>query len=68
MTSCASWRDEKCLGKPILITVFPRQGHYAFDPRNIVTYPAADRTVERIGDLVDCDLPALLGMAAGRAE
>jgi hypothetical protein len=51
-----------------LTTVFPRQGHYALDPQNIVTYPAADHTVERIGDLVDCDLPALLGMAAGRAE
>ena len=51
-----------------LTTVFPRQGHYALDPQNIATYPAADHTVERIGDLVDCDLPALLGMAAGRAE
>ncbi len=44
-----------------LTTVFPRQGHYALDPKNIATYPAADLTVERIGDLVDCDLPALLG-------
>lgn len=51
-----------------LTTVFPRQGHYALDPQNIATYPAADRTVERIGDLVDSDLPALLGMAAERAE
>ena len=44
-------------------TVFPRQGHYALDPHNIATYPAADRTVERIGDLVNCDLTTLLGMA-----
>jgi FMN phosphatase YigB (HAD superfamily) len=51
-----------------LTTIFPRQGHYALDPHNIATYSAADRTVERIGDLVDCDLPALLGMAASRAE
>ena len=51
-----------------LTTVFPRQGHYALDPQNIVTYPAADHTVESIGDLVDCDLPALLGMAAVRSE
>ena len=51
-----------------LTTVFPRQGHYALDPHNITTYPAADHTVERIGDLVNCDLPALLGMAAERAE
>jgi FMN phosphatase YigB (HAD superfamily) len=40
-------------------TIFPRQGHYALDRRNIVAYPAADLTVERIGDLVDYDLTAL---------
>ena len=51
-----------------LTAVFPRQGHYALDPQNIITYPAADYTVERIGDLVDYDLPALLGMATGRVE
>lgn len=36
-----------------LTTVFPRQGHYALDPVNIARYPAADMTVERIGDLVE---------------
>lgn len=51
-----------------LTTIFPRQGHYALDPHNIATYPAADRMIERIGDLVDCELPTLLGMATGRAE
>ena len=52
-----------------LTTVFPRQGHYALDPDNIVTYPAADLTVERIGDLVDYDLPILLNAArAGQPE
>jgi FMN phosphatase YigB (HAD superfamily) len=51
-----------------LTTIFPRQGHYALDPHNIATYPAADCTIKRIGDLVGCDLPALLGMAVGRAE
>jgi FMN phosphatase YigB (HAD superfamily) len=40
-------------------TIFPRQGHYALDRRNIVAYPPADLTVERIGDLVDYDLTAL---------
>jgi FMN phosphatase YigB (HAD superfamily) len=51
-----------------LTTVFPRQGHYALDPNNIATYPPADLTVERIGELVGCDLPALLGGANdGRA-
>ncbi|HET7024517.1 MAG TPA: HAD family hydrolase [Gemmatimonadales bacterium] len=46
-------------------TVFPRQGHYALDPRNIAAYPAADLTVERIGQLASADLPALLGRPAG---
>jgi FMN phosphatase YigB (HAD superfamily) len=33
-------------------TIFPRQGHYALDPKEIAAYPAADLTVERIGDLL----------------
>jgi FMN phosphatase YigB (HAD superfamily) len=45
-----------------LTTVFPRQGHYAFDPKNIAAYPPTDITVERIGELVNYDLPALLGV------
>jgi FMN phosphatase YigB (HAD superfamily) len=44
-----------------LTTVWPRQGHYALDPQAIVTYPPADLTIERIGDLVNYDLTALLG-------
>jgi FMN phosphatase YigB (HAD superfamily) len=40
-------------------TIFPRQGHYALDPKNVSTYPPADITIERIGDLVNCDLTAL---------
>lgn len=43
-----------------LTTVFPRQGHYALDPANVAAYAAADITVERIGDLVEQDFPALL--------
>jgi FMN phosphatase YigB (HAD superfamily) len=35
-----------------LTTVFPRQGHYALDPRNLSAYPAADLTIDRIGDLL----------------
>jgi FMN phosphatase YigB (HAD superfamily) len=46
-----------------LTTVFPRQGHYAHDPNNLTAYPAADLTIERIGDLVTCDLPVLVGLA-----
>ncbi|MEP7069783.1 MAG: HAD family hydrolase [Usitatibacter sp.] len=41
--------------KERLTTVFPRQGHYAFDPRIVASSPPADLTVERIGDLLDCD-------------
>lgn len=44
---------------PRVTTVFPRQGHYAHDPETLATNPAADLTVERIGDLVDYDLSAL---------
>jgi FMN phosphatase YigB (HAD superfamily) len=40
-------------------TVFPRQGHYALDPKILATYPPADVTVERIGDLLQVD-PELL--------
>ena len=43
-----------------LTTVFPRQGHYAHDPHALATYPAADITIERIGDLRGFDLPKLL--------
>jgi FMN phosphatase YigB (HAD superfamily) len=50
-----------------LTTIFPRQGHYALDPYNIDKYPAADLTVERIGDLVDCDLSTLLGKADSKS-
>ena len=45
-----------------LTTIFARQGHYALDLENINTYPPADLTIERIGDLVDCDLSGLLGV------
>jgi FMN phosphatase YigB (HAD superfamily) len=48
------WRDR-------LTTVFPRQGHYALDTKAIATYPAADITIERIGELVNYDLSAFLG-------
>lgn len=43
-----------------LTTVFPRQGHYAFDPKEITSNPPADVTVERIGELVDIDVEWLL--------
>jgi len=43
-----------------LVTVFPRQGHYAHDPANAGRYPPADCSVERIGDLLAVDLDTLL--------
>ena len=46
-----------------LVTVFPRQGHYAHDADAIATCPAADVTVERIGDLLVIDAGKLLGFA-----
>ncbi|HEV7137464.1 MAG TPA: HAD family hydrolase [Steroidobacteraceae bacterium] len=39
-----------------LTTIFPRQGHYALDPKQIAAYPAADVTVERIGDLLNLSI------------
>lgn len=52
---------------PRVTTVFPRQGHYAVDPKALADYPPADLTVERIGDLTDHDLPALLARATAGA-
>ncbi len=51
---------KKILGNR-LTTVFVRQGHYALDPKNVATYPSADITLERIGDLVNYELSTLLG-------
>jgi FMN phosphatase YigB (HAD superfamily) len=45
-----------------LTTVFPRQGHYAFDTQEIAKYPPPDITVERIGDLLEYDLPAFFSV------
>jgi len=41
-------------------TVFPRQGHYAHDPKVIAECPPADITVERVGELVDYELDRFL--------
>jgi FMN phosphatase YigB (HAD superfamily) len=41
-------------------TVFPRQGQYARDPTILAACPPADLTVDRIADLLNCDLPALV--------
>src|SRR5436190_16193811 len=44
-----SWKNR-------VTTVFVRQGHYALDPKIFSQYAAADRTVERIGDLLNFQL------------
>jgi hypothetical protein len=46
---------------PRLTTIFVRQGHYALDMANISTYPAADITVEKIGDLATVNVSHLSG-------
>jgi FMN phosphatase YigB (HAD superfamily) len=46
-------------------TVFPRQGHYAHDPEALAKYPAPDISIERVGTLLDYDLPALLAAGCG---
>jgi FMN phosphatase YigB (HAD superfamily) len=44
-----------------LTTVFVRQGHYALDARELASWPAADVTLERVGEL---RVPAL-GLPSG---
>lgn len=46
-----------------LTTVWPRQGHYALDPQAAATYPPADLSIERVGDLVGYGLAPLLSGA-----
>ncbi|MDR3388782.1 MAG: HAD family hydrolase [Rudaea sp.] len=48
-----------------LTTVFPRQGHYALDPKNVHSYWPADITIENIGGLLEHDFAPL--SAASRA-
>lgn len=41
-------------------TVFPKQGHYAFDPDILAECPPADIELAEISDLLTYDLPAIL--------
>jgi FMN phosphatase YigB (HAD superfamily) len=41
-------------------TVFPKQGHYAFDPNILAEYPPPDIELAKIGDLRTYDLSAFL--------
>src|SRR5229473_3062254 len=40
---------------PRVTTVFPRQGHYALDEKELAKYPLPDLTIDRIGALLDYD-------------
>jgi len=53
---------KKVWGKRVT-TVFPRQGHYATDPKALEGHPPADVTIERIGELLDYDLAGLVAAA-----
>ena len=46
---------------PKVTTIFPRQGHYALDAKEVAQYPAANITLEAIGELAARDLSALAG-------
>jgi len=46
-------------------TVFPRQGHYAHDPEVLATFPGADISIDRIGDLLNYDLANLVRTKTG---
>ena len=35
-----------------ITTIFPKQGHYALDEKEVAKYPKADISIERIGDIL----------------
>jgi FMN phosphatase YigB (HAD superfamily) len=41
-------------------TVFPKQGHYAHDPKILSEFPPADIELANIGDVITCNLSAFL--------
>jgi FMN phosphatase YigB (HAD superfamily) len=44
-------------------TVFPKQGHYALDEKEIAKYPKADISIERVGDLLGYNAEQLITKA-----
>jgi hypothetical protein len=58
---------KRVLGEGVT-TIFVRQGHYARDRALVARFPAADVTIERIGDLIDLDLEPLVGRPASGAH
>lgn len=57
----AIWRER-------LTTIFPRQGHYALDTAVVAAQPAADWTIEHIGELADLDPLSLIKQCADVAR
>jgi hypothetical protein len=55
----AAWGDR-------VTTIFPRQGHYALDPKNVSMYPAADLSIDHISELLDYDIAAIQRAANNR--
>jgi FMN phosphatase YigB (HAD superfamily) len=53
----------KKVWKARVTTIFPRQGHYAHDPQALRAYPLPDVTLDRIGDLLNVDVPRQLKLA-----
>jgi hypothetical protein len=52
--------DVKKIWGDRVTTVFPKQGHYALDPKIVNAYPPADITIARIGELLDYDEKSFL--------
>ena len=50
----------KKVWKGHVTTVFPKQGHYAHDPKILNSYPPADIKINRIGDLLACQRSAFI--------
>lgn len=58
----------KSVWKDRVTTVFPKQGHYANDPKQLAEYPAGEINLKRIGELVDYDLEDFLGVSDSAAR
>ena len=52
--------DAKKFWSSRVTTIFVRQGHYAIDPKILASYPPADISIGRIGDLLRYQLPEFL--------
>ena len=48
--------EVKKIWGPRVTTVFPKQGHYALDPKIVGAYPPADISINRIGELLNYQL------------